>query len=359
MKRMIFAVWIIIPACLSLAARTQLPLDHLRSSAKEERNAEQKSDNLYKSGSSFINSEMALDRNGSAKPATQSSQDSKYPPGILYSSLLTGFILHPNGNLTLDGVSATFLPQLPMSPKGHVPYNPFDGGNLQTIIKSADGRVVETLRWFAKPMNNPFWLLSSFQPGPFVKMTPGDYIAEFLVEGKTFYRFPFTVAKEAAGDDPFAAGASDKLVLKGAWEDFGYLHLPQANPSAPLQYKSWFRASVKKGADISVEIFRESDGKKVAESDPNTTESLPTKWERLTFEMRKPGLGPAFTGNDLLSSDGKYRLVVKIDGKLYGNYQFTVEGGKIQHHPRQRRGEADPLTFIEGGNDAWFVERQK
>jgi hypothetical protein len=356
MKRMMLTAALLL--CVVTQAQAQSPLDRLRNRAKED--TERKSpDGRNAPDKSSTANEPVASAHTPTNASAQAGQDSKYPPGILYSSLLTGFILHPNGNMTMDKVSATFLLQPPPSTKTDRPYNPYDGGKLETVIKSTDGRVVETMKWFARPMNNPFWLLESHLPSPFVKMTPGTYVAEFMLEGKLFYRFPFSVVKESGGDDPFAAGASDKLVLKGAWEDFGYLHLPQANPSAPLQYKSWFRAPVKKGVDISVEIVRESDGKKVAESDPNTSERLATNWERLTFEMRKPGLGPAFTGLDLLGADGKYKLVVKIDGKPYGMYPFAVQGGKIQYHPRQRRGEADALTFIEGGNDAWFVEREK
>ena len=38
---------------------------------------------------------------------------------------------------------------------------------------------------------------------------------------------------------------------------------------------------------------------------------------------------------------------------------FAVKGGKLNYTGRTLREKADPLTFIEGGRDAWWYCREK
>jgi hypothetical protein len=54
--------------------------------------------------------------------------------------------------------------------------------------------------------------------------------------------------------------------------------------------------------------------------------------------------------------DGDYRLEIKIDGEPYGTRPFQGKDGKFAYTGRTVRG-ADPLTFAEGGQDAfWFTK---
>ena len=50
---------------------------------------------------------------------------------------------------------------------------------------------------------------------------------------------------------------------------------------------------------------------------------------------------------------------VKIDDKEYGVWKFKVEGGKLNYTGRTVRGKADPMTFVEGGKDAWWYGKVK
>lgn len=295
-----------------------------------------------------------LNTDSTMRTQAQAGFDPKYPPGVQFSSLLSEVILHPNGNLAIE-ITATFLPPA-KSEKILEPYNEVDGGNLEGVIKKADGSVHYRKRFRGKPLSGPYWRIFPAGTG-FVQMTPGDYVLELLVEGKLFYRFPFSVVNEGAGDDPFARGAGDKMVMKGAWNEYGYLHLTDGNPASTLSFRMWLRAPAKKTADISVAILR--DGKVVASGGSGRqTIDLPIRWERRDIGLERPN-GSIAHGTDIFGQDGNYKVVVKLDGKLYGEYPFTIKDKKFVYLPEQTRGETDMTMFVEGGNDAFYVKKAK
>jgi hypothetical protein len=298
--------------------------------------------------------ETALNPDGTTKTQAQAGFDPKYPPGILFSSLLTNMILHPDGNLAFNDISATFLPPA-KDEKVLEPYNEKTGKKLEGVIKKADGSIHHRSFWRGKPNNAPYWLI--FPVGRFVQMTPGDYVLEFLIEGTLFYRFPFSVVNETGSDDPFAKGAGDKLVLKGAWDNYAYFHLVGGNPSSNLVLKMWLRSPVKREAKVSLDIVR--DGKVVATGGgAGQTFNLPIRWTRQDISFYKPN-GSTIIGTDIFGKDGNYKVVVKIDDKLYGEYPFTIKDQKFVYLPEQRRGETDMKMFVEGGNDAFYIKKAK
>ncbi len=75
---------------------------------------------------------------------------------------------------------------------------------------------------------------------------------------------------------------------------------------------------------------------------------------------------------ELCSQDGSYQIVLKSGEKIIRTYEATVNGGKLQHHPRSAMGyepKADYITpkIIAGsaGNgsgqkmiDAYWVDAQ-
>lgn len=305
----------------------------------------------------------ALNKDGTMKSAAQLGFDSKYPPGFMYASLLNGINLRGNGRLYFKDLRATFLPPA-SSPRGLTPYNYQDGGKLTSILRRSDGTVVDKRFWNGKNLDGPYWFVETFPiNGAYtqsidVQMTPGEYMLEFYVEGKPFYRFPFSVVKEGAvSDDPFAKGAGDKLVLEGPWNDYGYIFLEEAKPESPFLFKTWLRLPVKKrNIEFNIEL-RNKAGKLIGQENKSgrTIDLLPY-WERRTFNFYKPG-GSRINGFDILRKDGDYEIKLTLEGKHYATYPFSVKGGKIVYLPEQTRGEANFMTMIEGGNDAWFVKR--
>ena len=110
---------------------------------------------------------------------------------------------------------------------------------------------------------------------------------------------------------------------------------------------------------------RDQDGELVcSDRGPTTTYTLKPKWTRLAIDMVFPEgkevpHGTYFKAKHLLEKDGACTLTMKIDDKPYGVWKFEVEGGKPKHLGRAARGSANPLTFIDGGRDAFWYAKEK
>ena len=111
-----------------------------------------------------------------------------------------------------------------------------------------------------------------------------------------------------------------------------------------------------------IEITRDGDSKLVCVS-RDITLSIRPEWVRYEFDMIFPKEGTSggayFKAKDLLGTDGDYTLTMKLDDKPYGTWKFSIAGNKLQLRGRAERGKADPLTFIEGGRDAFWYCREK
>ena len=68
---------------------------------------------------------------------------------------------------------------------------------------------------------------------------------------------------------------------------------------------------------------------------------------------------PIFSNARFDRYHGNYTLTMKLDSNVYGVWKFKVIGGQLNYTGRTERGKADPLTFVEGGRDAWWYERVK
>jgi hypothetical protein len=296
-----------------------------------------------------------------ARPPANKDKSRKYSPGLSFSSLLNGVQMLPkDGQFGLHQIQATFLPD--------------DCKEGFTVLRTADGKELFQFDWRPQTLKKPYSLLDVYKATDLITgespasqrtslTTPGDYVLDFYLPTEHFFTFPFSVAK-VGDDDPFGAGQC--YVLNGAWQDWGYLFYTDAKPEQSLQWKVWLR---NKGCDeksikVRIEIRRDQDGELVCTSREHTTNSCQPKWARLEFDMVFPEgkevpHGTYFKAKDLLNSDGAYTLTMKIDEQLYGTWKFAVEGGKLNYTGRTLRGEADPLTFIEGGRDAWWYAKEK
>jgi len=295
-----------------------------------------------------------------SRPPANKDKDRKYPPGLSFSSVLNGVnLLAKDGQFRLHHIQATFLPD--------------DCKEGFTVLRTADGKEICQFDWRPETLQKPYSLLNVYKTtdlrsgenvaGGLALGTPGDYVLDFYLPDEHFFTFPFSVAK-IGGDDPFGAGQC--YTLNGAWQDLGYLYYREAKPDQNLQWKVWLRneGCEEKSIKVRVEITRDQDGELVCTSRENTTNSCQPKWIRLEFDMVFPKgkevpFGTYFKAKDLLETDGAHTLTMKIDDQIYGVWKFAVQGGKLNYTGRTVRGEADPLTFIEGGRDAWWYAKEK
>lgn len=286
------------------------------------------------------------------------------PPGLMFSTVLNGLKTDARrGAFYVDQLQAVFLP--PAESKSIYPYNPDDGGKLWATLQDGAGAELARFDFYGEKREPPFWLLGSYKlsgpakpsdGGKRLKLAKGDYVLEFFVEGTRFYRFPFAIDVISSGD---AFAPEDYTFVDGDWSNWGYLYYPDANPEQNIEWKTWLRNKAherSKDVKISVEVRR---GKKlICVSRPGTTHTLQPEWTRFAFGLVNPPEGTSgggyFKAKDLLATDGAYTLDMAIDGKPYGQWSFTVKGGKLQYAGRAERGGGDPLTFIEGGRDAWW-----
>ncbi len=294
------------------------------------------------------------------------------PPGLMHSTLLNGVKLHHDkGTFYLDHIQAVFLP--PAQSKTIYPYNPTDGGKLWAILSDSSGAKIARFDFYAELLKAPYWLLNSYNltdlrtnekvANKRLNLKPGNYVLDFFLKSGRFYTFPFTVSVIASGD---AFRPGDFSFLDGAWNDWAYLYYREADPGQSLHWKVWLRNKEHKDSKSvkpRVEIKRDSDGKLICTSRPNRTITLKPWWNRFDFDMIFPMKGTSggayFKAKDLLATDGSYTLKVSLGDQLYGTWKFQVAGGKLNYTGRTVRGEADPLTFVEGGRDAWWYAREK
>jgi hypothetical protein len=297
--------------------------------------------------------------------APRSLYAESYPPGLSFASLLNGVKIYPKtGEFYLDFINATFLPSVQNS--AGYPYDPDSGGKVWAILSDSSGAEVARFDFWAEPLESPYWLLNSYRVTiggnttvmGTVKLDKGKYSLDFFLEGVEFYKYPFAV-DVLSSPDPFSGGTY--YFLEGDWNKMIYLFYAEGDPKYSLMVKAWLRnKEIKDEKDVSVDIKITRDGGDlVCNSRPEIEWTLNPSWVRCEFEMVFPHetYGEYFKANNILAKDGAYTLTMKVGGELYGTWHFSVKNGAFTHEGRADRATADPLTFIEGGREAWWYEK--
>lgn len=276
---------------------------------------------------------------------------SQYNPGMSYSTVLNGVKLFQSETGVVSLGAENFLTSfLEKDTEGKI------------ILKSGDGTELINNKFVAEGDRKPFKLVNIWG-NTRLKLTEGDYTVEWEVNGATYFKFPFSITK-IAGENPFESG--DKYFLEGDWADWGYFYYSDAKTDKELNWKVWLRnKSLQNEKDIKVKIMVTNDKTKklICVSRENVTHTLRNDWTRFQFDMVFPPgqekYGSYFKAIDLLKNDGDYTLKMEIDGVEYGKWRFSIKDSKFVLRGRSDRKTADPLTFIEGGLDAFWYEREK
>lgn len=282
-------------------------------------------------------------------PGRRAKDAKGFPPGLEFSSLLNSVTIIPEkGELRIGGepCRAVFIPE--------------DVKEGLVVLRDGEGKEISRFVWKPHLIEKPYYLMD-FQAVAQAELKPGDYILDFYTDQEHFYTFKFGVTKGET-DDPFAKSF---YYIEGPWADWGYLYIPKADPEQNLYWKVWLRQKsdqVNKDANYDVRITRDSDGEVICES-RERSDSFRPKWERREFDMIFPkgkgeSYGQYFKAKDLLATDGDYTLTMTGEGKPYGTWKFKVVDGKFNYTGQTVRGEADPLTFVEGGRDAWWYKKE-
>lgn len=111
-----------------------------------------------------------------------------------------------------------------------------------------------------------------------------------------------------------------------------------------------------------VKLVRAQDNSVLGEE--TGTLRMEPRWLRASLYFRPGGDRNSYLkAGDVLERDGLYRIQLSIDGKLHGQYPFTVKGGRIELQVRQVRETTNPMDYvtdyISGGRyTSWWIPRE-
>ena len=120
----------------------------------------------------------------------------------------------------------------------------------------------------------------------------------------------------------------------------------------------------KQATPVVLQLVRLSDNKVIATNGAGEAVRLTPEWNlfKLSFNPVLPNGEPGSSGeyhsSEVLSRDGAYAVRLRLDGKPYGEYAFTVNGGQIQFQGRQLHDPAKPLELIEDVPNTWWLKRK-
>src|SRR5918993_2161466 len=220
----------------------------------------------------------------SFKTVHAQTPDAACVPGISFWNLLDSVSVgYVSGRLSIDRVYAPCLPAPGKQSTSNYPYDPDVGGKLTTVVKTADGKALNTYVWYASRIGN-LWELSrykivgghqSVQP-----LTAGNYVLEFAANDKPFYRFPFVIV-EGKNEDPYQpAGA--RYYIEGPWNDYGNIFYQRNDPESVLKFTTWVQDKAGKQATTltpyALKLVSLKDGKVIAEDAGNFR--LEPRWQK-------------------------------------------------------------------------------
>ena len=286
-------------------------------------------------------------------------------PGISFWNLLDKVAIgYVDGRLTIGELVGVCLPTPAKESTSNYIYDPDVGGKLTTVVKSADGKVLNTYVWYVEKFGilSRYKVLGGYES---VKpLTPGNYLLEFAANEKAFYRFPFRVV-EGKNEDPYQpAGA--RYFIDGPWSEYGNIYYQRNDPQSPLRFTVWVqdKGSTASSANTpyDLKLINLKDGRVVAEESGRLR--LKPHWQKADLSLLSgSGDKKSYTkAAELLAEDGRYEFRLGIDGKPYGIYPFEVKGGKIQFQGKQIREKTDPMTmivdYLSGGRySSWWIKR--
>jgi hypothetical protein len=289
-------------------------------------------------------------------------------PGISFWSLLGSVnIGYVDGRLNIDKLYAVCLPAPAKQSSSSYEYDPDVGGKLTTIIKTADGKTLNTYVWYGESIGG-LWELSSYKVlGGSQSVKPlaaGSYLLEFAANDKPFYRFSFSVS-EGKNEDPYQpAGA--RYFIEGPWSEYGNIFYQRNDPESALKFTTWVRGKSDRDdrptMSYELKLVSLKDGRVIGE-DSGSIRPEP-RWQKFDLLLRPVGDKKNFLkAAELLRADGRYAFRLTVDGKPNGNYPFEVKLGKIQFQGRQIREKTDPMIvivdYLSGGRySSWWIKRE-
>lgn len=289
-------------------------------------------------------------------------------PGISFWNLMEQVqIGYMDGRLGVGRLYAVCLPAPARQSTSNYAYDPDGGGKLSTIVKTADGKVLNTYVWYGENISG-LWELSRYKVvGGYEAVKPlsaGNYVLEFAVEDKPFYRFPISVV-QIKSDDPYQP-AGDRYFIEGPWNEYGNIFYQRNDPQSVLKFTTWVQDKAghqsKTPVPYDVKLVSIRDGRVLAADSGSFR--LEPRWRKADLLLKPAGgdQNAYFKAGDLLREDGRYAVRLTLNNKQYGEYPFVVKGGRIELQGNQIREKTDPMVYLvdylSGGRyTSWWIKR--
>ncbi len=281
-------------------------------------------------------------------------------PSVMYSDILKSMsdqVFWENGKLRFfERVRMTFLPAF-QDPQHIAAYNPNTGAFLVSQMTDQSGAVVSTVSWEARQESFPYWTSHAVNNSDPAPLASGSYTLTWFIDGQAFWSLPFEVS-ESAADNPYD---QPNKYLEGPWQDWAYIYVPNGNLSQNPTFNLFLRDKAAKPGNwveqnITIDVMK--DGALVAQYGKNgaSRQSAKPWWVAHEFALRTPDDSGFVAASDLVAS-GKYTVMVKNNGEDFARYEYQADGA-MPLTGRQDRESANPLTFLEGARDRFYLERQ-
>jgi len=287
--------------------------------------------------------------------------DSKPFPSIMYSDILKSMsdqVVWQNGKMRFfERVRMTFLPEF-QDPQHIAPYNASTGAFIVSELRNERQELVDTVFWEARKDSFPYWTTSAVNNSDPAPLKEGGYTLTWLIDGEAFWSLSFEVSSQAASnpyDEP-------NVYLEGPWQDWAYIYIPNGNLSQAPTFNLFLRdkaASPGNWTESRVHVRIKRDGELVAQHGMNNSSIQQAKpwWIAQELAMRKPDDSGFASGADILQA-GTYTVKVTINDEPWGTYKYVADGGALPFKGRQDRESADPLSYLEGARDRFYIKRQ-
>jgi len=301
-----------------------------------------------------------------AHAAEQKSVAACTAPGISFWSLLGSVkVGYADGHLRVDKLYAVCLPTPKTPGDSNHAYDPDQGGKLASVLKAADGQVIDTYVWNAENISG-LWELSDYKVvgGTTRVLDAGRYALEFQIEGAPFYRFDFSVAT-LPSDDPYQPPGT-RYLIDGPWSEYGNIFYQRNDPESTLRFTTWVLDKAgheaKRSVPYEAQLVRQRDGKLLGQDKGEL--NLTPQWAQadLYFQPAGGAASARLKAAEVLHEDGAYRVRFTLGGKPHGEYPFVVKGGTIAVQGRQDE-HTDPanriVDYLYGGRyRSWWIRRE-
>ena len=279
----------------------------------------------------------------SGKPANaqkdrNSTSSAKSADGVMLDNvLMRRFLLGTsNGLLQLSQLRAMGLPRSLDQTR-----------NFKVTYRNSAGKSLAAFTAYAQaPNRKRSWLLGNFQAVDdasrnFKFSEAGDYYLEFSAGEQVFDRFSFSIAKHNR------ANGSVQFIKNGAWNDLGFLEYDDRDRSPQLTFVFYLR-DLQEGTGVrkdntgkyDAKLVRAKDGKILGWNNKDGRGSIyPQRfWSRQQLQFTDAQKPERLSVGTVLGQDGEYFIELNFEGKTYGKYTFSVEGGQFKGLS-QYRGE--------------------